>query len=311
MARTRNIKPDDFLDDVLGAEDFPIEAHFLRVGMNCLADKEGRLEDRPQKIRAQIFPYRTSLDVEDLLAKLVQAKSIQRYSVGGQRFIQLVGFVESQNPHPNEAKSRLPGPELHNVGNDTPAHVITGAIPKPREDTPGRHLISDPGSLISDPGSLISSSPPQVAEVGKDESPEVVTQQPLLTVVEGGPRPEDLQALWNRLAVPKKLGAWESMSKPRRRAARLALEACPDLKRWEAWLTAELQNPWNLGDNPRGWRADVDWFLRVKTRDKVADFDPANAPRRPRGAQLGYYGGKEGKGDEITEEDINGAEGGS
>jgi hypothetical protein len=152
MARTRNIKPDDFLDDALGAEDFPLAAHFLRVGLNCLADKEGRLEDRPQKIRAQVFPYRTSLDVEDLLAKLAQVNSIRRYSVGGQRFIQLVGFTEAQNPHPNEAKSRLPGPELHDGGNATPAHVITGAIQKPRDDTPGRHLISDPGSLISDQG---------------------------------------------------------------------------------------------------------------------------------------------------------------
>lgn len=152
MARTRSIKPDDFLDDVLGAEGFPIEAHFLRVGMNCLADKEGRLEDRPPKIRAQVFPYRASLDVEALLARLEGVGSIRRYTVAGQRLIQLVGFAESQNPHPNEAKSRLPGPEFHDGGIATPAHVTSGAIHKQQEDSPSRHLISDPGSLISDQG---------------------------------------------------------------------------------------------------------------------------------------------------------------
>jgi hypothetical protein len=131
-------------------------------------------------------------------------------------------------------------------------------------------------------------------------------QQPLLTVVSSSPKPEDLQALWNRLAVPRGLGRWESMSTARRKAAQLALEACPDLGRWEAWLASELQNPFNLGENSSRWRADVDWFLRVKTRDKVRDFDPATAPRRPQGAQLGVYSGKDGTGDTLTYEDIHG-----
>lgn len=290
MARTRSVKPDDFLDDVLGAEGFPVEAHFLRVGLNCLADKEGRLEDRPQKIAAQIFPYRHSLNVAQLLARLEHVGSIRRYTVAGQRYIQLVGFSESQNPHPNEAKSRLPGPELHDGGTATPAHVITGTIQEAREDSPSRHLISDPCSLASDPGSLISSSPPGGSGVGKGDSVARVTQPPLLTVVASGPTPEDLQALWNRLAVPKGLARWESLSKARRRAAQLALDACSDLGRWEAWLSSELKNPWNLGENPNRWRADVEWFLRVKTRDKVADFDPLAPPRRPQGAQHGVYG---------------------
>lgn len=290
MARTRSIRPDDFLDETLGAEDFPVAAHLLRLGLNCLADKEGRLEDRPQRIRAQIFPYRTSLNVEELLQKLEQVGSIRRYAVAGTRFIQLVGFSEAQNPHPNEAKSRLPGPELHDGGTATPPHVITGSIPEPREGTPARHLISDPGSLISDPGSLISSPPPS-ADVGKSaEVGEEGGQPVLVAVAGGGPRPEDLQAIWNKLAGPKKLGRWVKLTDDQRRLARLSLKACPDLSTWEAWLSAELQNPWNLGENPSGWRAGVDWLLRVKTRGQVANFDPAAQPRRPQGAQHGHYG---------------------
>jgi hypothetical protein len=100
-----------------------------------------------------------------------------------------------------------------------------------------------------------------------------------------GPRPEDLQALWNRLAVPKGLMRWEGMSDKRRAAARESLKACADLGRWEGWLVSELSNPFNLGQNDSGWRADVDWLLRVKSRDKVRDFDPSARPVRGLSAQ--------------------------
>lgn len=93
------------------------------------------------------------------------------------------------------------------------------------------------------------------------------------------PMPEALQALWNRLAPPKGLAKWGRMSDARKGAARAALLAVPDLGKWEAWLAHELARPWNLGQNGSGWKADVDWLLRVKTRDAVADFDPATAAK--------------------------------
>jgi hypothetical protein len=92
-----------------------------------------------------------------------------------------------------------------------------------------------------------------------------------------GPNPEALREIWNRLAPPKGLQRWEAMSKKRAGEARAALVAVPDLARWEAWLTHELLRPFNLGVNDRGWMADVDWLLRAKTRDLVADFNPAVA----------------------------------
>lgn len=155
------MRADDFLDEVLGAEDFPVEGHLLRLGLNCLADREGLLEDRPRKIAAQILPYRPGVDVDGLLDRLQAAGSIRRYTVGGQRLIQLIGFVEQQNPHPNEAKSRLPPPPLQDNGTVTPAHVITGTIPRTSEPIretpePSPRVTPDPGSLITDPGSLTS-----------------------------------------------------------------------------------------------------------------------------------------------------------
>ena len=106
------------------------------------------------------------------------------------------------------------------------------------------------------------------------------------------PDPEALRELWNRLAPPKGLQRWEAMGDDRKRLARLSLAACPDLARWEAWLTYELARPFNLGES--GWRADVDWLLRAKTRNLVLDFNPAvaTATKTASGADVPRLGPK-------------------
>jgi hypothetical protein len=55
MARARNIKPGFFANDVL-AEIDPL-GRLLFAGLWTIADREGRLEDRIKKIKAQILPY--------------------------------------------------------------------------------------------------------------------------------------------------------------------------------------------------------------------------------------------------------------
>ena len=50
MARARNIKPGFFANENL-AECDPL-ARLLFAGLWCLADREGRLEDRPKRIAA-------------------------------------------------------------------------------------------------------------------------------------------------------------------------------------------------------------------------------------------------------------------
>lgn len=144
-----------------------------------------------------------------------------------------------------------------------------------------------------------SSAPADAVSEDVDELPDATDdampdERPLLTLAPSepdrpepkphaekpkGPPPEALREVWNRLAPPAGCQRWEAMSKPRERSARLALEACPDLARWEAWLTHELARPFNRGENPSGWKADVDWLLRAKTRDMVADFNPSNASK--------------------------------
>lgn len=104
MARIRTVKPDFFLDEELA--DLPFAARILYIGLWCLADREGRLEDRPKKIKAQLFPW-DNIQIEDLLCKL-HPKHIIRYEVEGQRYIWIITFKKHQRPHTKEAPSQIP-----------------------------------------------------------------------------------------------------------------------------------------------------------------------------------------------------------
>jgi hypothetical protein len=108
MARSRNIKPGFFQNDRL-ADCEPL-ARILFAGLWCEADREGRLEDRPKKIRAACLPY-DECDCDDLLNQLAAGGFIVRYVVGGKGIIQVSEFAKHQNPHVKEAASSLPAPE--------------------------------------------------------------------------------------------------------------------------------------------------------------------------------------------------------
>lgn len=109
MARARNLKPALFKNEVLGVAD-PLYT-ILFEGLWVLADREGRLEDRPMRIKAEILPYRDGLDVPAMLEWLRANKFIIRYEVDGAKYIQVLNFGKHQNPHKNETPSEIPAPD--------------------------------------------------------------------------------------------------------------------------------------------------------------------------------------------------------
>jgi hypothetical protein len=106
VARARNLKPALFKNEILGVAD-PMYTLIFQ-GLWLLADRAGRLEDRPLRIKGELFPYRDAVDVEGMLNWLVANEFIVRYTVAGRRFIQIKNFVKHQNPHKNEPESDLP-----------------------------------------------------------------------------------------------------------------------------------------------------------------------------------------------------------
>lgn len=111
MARTRSIKPGFFDNDVLG--DLPPLTRLLFIGLWCIADREGRLEDRPRKIKKAILGYDDvdSDGVDQMLQSLQDNGFIIRYEVEGNRYIQVINFVKHQNPHMKEKPSEIPPPK--------------------------------------------------------------------------------------------------------------------------------------------------------------------------------------------------------
>lgn len=107
MSRARNLKPGFFKNEELA--ELPFEYRILFQGLWCLADRDGRLEDRPKRIKAEVFPY-DEVDVSAGLDALARAGFIVRYASDSGAFIQVVAFAKHQNPHCKEQASVIPPP---------------------------------------------------------------------------------------------------------------------------------------------------------------------------------------------------------
>lgn len=132
MARARNIKPGFFKNEILGVAD-PLYS-LLFEGLWVLADRSGRLEDRPLRIKGEVFPYRDGLDMDGMLNWLQENGFIQRYTSSGKKCILVLEFVKHQNPHKNETDSELPPPDNkcadpENIGTKTEIIGSTHADP--------------------------------------------------------------------------------------------------------------------------------------------------------------------------------------
>lgn len=144
MARARNIKPALFKNEVLGVAD-PLLT-LLFEGLWLLADRDGRLEDRPMRIKAEIFPYREGINIDQMLDWLDEKDFIVRYSVDGKRYIQIENFTKHQNPHKNEPSSEIPS-----VSDGCVRSEKIGTSSEKIGSAPADSLSTDSLNLIPDP----------------------------------------------------------------------------------------------------------------------------------------------------------------
>ena len=154
MARSRNIKP-AIMDNETLAE-LPPVSRLLFVYLWMLADREGRLEDRPKRIAVQALPYDSDVDVNTMLDGLAKQGFIVRYEAAGGKYIQITNFKKHQTPHVRESASVIP-PMPQNSDGNVPKHDLGGDKEVPKHDL-GSALSSprSPDSLI--PDSLIPDS---------------------------------------------------------------------------------------------------------------------------------------------------------
>jgi hypothetical protein len=174
--RRRLIHPEFFRHEILG--ELTIEARLLFIGLWCLADREGRLDNRPKRIKADLFPFDDILG--DTLARLIHTLEshgfIHCYSVDGKGFIQIVNFKKWQKCHEREAESVIPEPVDSDQGEprrhlgdtlDAPRAPVLVSVSVPVS-------VSDKHSFPSADGRVVGSAEEQLALLPPEPKRDVV-----------------------------------------------------------------------------------------------------------------------------------------
>ena len=111
--RIRSISPRAPKDEDLA--DLKPLTRLIHQWLPMLADRAGRLVDRPRWIKAELLPH-DNVDMEEILAELAADRTVSkgpfiiRYEVDGVRCIEIQRFHKYQTPHKNEPPSSLPPP---------------------------------------------------------------------------------------------------------------------------------------------------------------------------------------------------------
>jgi len=108
--RDRVLRGGLFINELLAECKFTTRYFF--VGLLMIADREGRIEYRPKRIKAILCPYDFDLDVIPLIEELVAAKFVYVYSADYKEIIQIPNYVKHQSIHWNESESDLPAPDI-------------------------------------------------------------------------------------------------------------------------------------------------------------------------------------------------------
>jgi hypothetical protein len=99
------LKPDFWSDESIVA--LSDSAKLMFQGLWNLADREGRIEDKPLTIGFKVRPWDPQ-SAPALLAELTRAELIVRYEVAGVKCIGVPGLTKHQRIHPKEMASKLP-----------------------------------------------------------------------------------------------------------------------------------------------------------------------------------------------------------
>lgn len=244
MSRARNIKPGFFKNDLL-AECEPL-ARILFAGLWCEADREGRLEDRPKRLKVECLPY-DECDVDALLSQLEHGGFITRYKVESSQYIQILEFAKHQNPHCKEAASTIPAPGKHGAS----------TVQAPNKN----------GSCPADSPSLIPDSSEEFESPNGDSSPSACADGPQ---TRSDPIPyQAIVDVFNRTLT--RLPKARTLTPKRRTLIRSAWQAAPERRSVEFWeaLAAEYEaDDFTNGTGPylnghEGWRPSIDYLLRA------------------------------------------------
>lgn len=119
MSRIRSIKPESCLSETLA--ELSDRACLLFAYLPCFCDDEGRMRYTPRLIKAQVFPLRDGITVDDceaMVKELEEHRLVIVYTAEGQKLLQVTNFLEHQHPQKPKA-SQFPPPLQYSYDTDT------------------------------------------------------------------------------------------------------------------------------------------------------------------------------------------------
>lgn len=256
--RIRALKPGFFKNEEL-AELSPWH-RLCYEGLWCCADREGRMQDRPKRLKADIFPY-DDLDMNVLLWDLMAAGFIVRYAVNSHPFICIPTWEDHQHPRQDEAPSTFPAFEAGTERVRTQTVHVTGDTATVTDPLLRSHVVAsaprmgqvDLGSGTSGNGNL---------ELGDGNLEAGQLRKP--AQAQAAWRDEDLVELWNSTMKPP-IPSCRELNDERRRKIRARRAKRPSFAEWREGFAYIARTPFFQGSNDRGWVADFDWAIKNDT----------------------------------------------
>lgn len=154
MPRKRTLKPGLFKCGELWDAAGP-EGVLLFQSLWTIADRKGRLADRPSGIQADACPL-LRIDIDTTLWALHNSGFILRYIVGGLRYIQIVNFSKHQDVYPDEKDSQIPPLQGFEPGKCTRKGSNAFYSPSTLNGTPIDALLD---TLVNDPINAVINNP--------------------------------------------------------------------------------------------------------------------------------------------------------
>jgi len=236
------------------------------------ADDYGVLEDDPGRLRLQILPV-DPVNIEDLLDELLKRGRVRRAETkAGQKVLVIPNFGKHQKVD-KRSEPRFGAPDSFRY---PPQQGIRGVPPSPVE--PSTEMGVKKEKLEG--------------EVITPQSPSGST--PL-------PTPQRVVDVWNEERGP--LAQARTLTSGRRRKIEIRSATDRDETWWRGYFRRIASSSWCRGDNPRGWKADLDWavsseevVVKVLESGRYDDrASPEDLPKATRNALavLAEIGGEE------------------
>lgn len=256
MARIRSVHPSLFTDEAW-VSCSPL-ARILYIGLWTDADDQGAFEWKPLQIKMRLLPGDTG-DVPAMLAEMEGCGLIRSYEVGGKRYGAIANFRKFQRPQKPNAIHPLPDFIAEYVG-------LSATDPEPLPDQSHTDPVIVP--QMEDGGGRVEDRIDEPTVHCRPKADPLPVQE----AFDG----------WNAMAVRRRLPIAKSLTASRRKhiKARLAEDG---IAGWREALSAVEASPLCLGDNDRGWRADLDFVCQPKSFAKLREGSYAPAAKSGQG----------------------------